>query len=235
MAEMEHQAVEPVVEAASAAEVVENMVPQSKVNEIVHERHKAGYEKGKREALAQWQAQQKAAEAASPLSVASIGGMPGLSAEQIRQLVAEEAKRAQAEHANAMYAQQVANQFIGKVLGVKEKYQDFDEVVDMGSLKDIPQVAELINEFDNTGDILYELKKHPHKMSSVITLLQQNLISDARRAVGNLSDSIKTNQTAGNVKQPSDPLNPVKPSTINHADNGERSIADLRSDPRYRC
>jgi hypothetical protein len=152
----------------------------------------------------------------------SIGGVQGVDEERIRQVYHEEAQRQAANQVN----NRVANDFVSKLDSAKKKYNDFDSVTEDLKIMNLPmQYVHIFNEFDNTGDMLYDLGKNPEKLGQIVPLFyDQNL---ARRALKKLSDSIKANETAIKQPQANPPLSQISTSPTG-VDNGNPSIAQLR-------
>lgn len=217
---------------ASVVPVVENksterMIPQSEVDKLVYGVKRESYEKGHREAQAAEEARR--AQMAAP-QAQSMGGMPQLSQEQIRNMIAEEAqKRAREEH-----ALRFANDFVGKLEAGKTKYDanDFDKTMQDLNLQSIPHVLELTGGVDNAADVMYHLGKNPTKLGSLVTLAYVNP-KLAQVEMHKLSESLRTNESASNVPSIKEPLTQIKRSTVG-ADTGKRTVADLRKDPRFR-
>jgi|ERR1043165_3406403 hypothetical protein len=100
-----------------------------------------------------------------------------------------------AQQANEWQAQQIAQQFLGKLTAAKDKYPDFEETLASLEVHKFPEVVQLANNFDNTADIMYELAKNPSKAVILKQCAQINL-NLATVELRRLSDSIKQNQTA---------------------------------------
>lgn len=214
--------------APAAEKPQEKLLKQSEVNEIIGSAKREAYEKGKRESLAEYQKSQAHVQQPNYNANQTIGGMPQLSDEKIRQLINEEAQKM----TNMAVAQKIANEFTQKMMAAKDKYPDFEQVVGELNLVDMPQIVNWANSLDNTADVMYELAKYPEKLSSVTVLAYTNP-RKATVLLQKLSDSIKQNESA--LKQPSasEPLSQIKPSTTG-TDNGSRTVSDLRKQPWLR-
>jgi hypothetical protein len=207
---------------ALQAQPSEKLIPQSKVNEIVHERTSAVAEKARREALDEFQRQHQQ----------SMGGMSAMSEQQIKDLISSESKKiAEQQTQQAMY-QKMVNEFVDKMRTGKSKYSDFDETVMPLDIPSIPHVVELANGADNTADIMYELGKNPSKVAiiSALAVTNPNL---AKIEMAKLSNSIKANQAAANQSDARMPLNQETPTNF-AADNGKMSRAELKKQPWLR-
>lgn len=213
-------------------EINEKLVPQSAVDKAVkHAKHLA-YEQGKKEALIALQSQNQDTPKnviENNQAIQSLGGMPALSAEQVKKMIVEHSEQ-QAQH---YHAHHIANEFLGKISTGKDKYPDFDETIDALELSTIPEVVQLANSFDNTADVMYELGKNPHKVASLLALSRLGNGKLAYLETKKLSDSIKQNQNA--LQQPTapEPLSQLKPSQVG-LDNGTLSIKELRKQSHLR-
>lgn len=122
-------------------------------------------------------------------------------------------------------------EFGEKCKSVEHDYDDFHEVLDPKLFNDpsIVQVALACNEFENAGDMLYELLNNGVKLSSVQDknpLIQQ-------RELKRLSDSLKSNKNASNRSMPREPLSKVSSSNVPTSDNGTRGPEYFRN--KFRC
>ena len=209
-------------ETASAPEP-EKMLPQSKVNELVGRTRQEERERMRRE----YESRQIAQPAAQPQQTQdpSIGGVSQLNEDRVRQLYREEAER----QALGVLNNRVATDFVSKLDAAKTKYQDFEKVTEDLKIMNLPMnYVHLFNEFDNAGDMLYDLGKNPEKLGQIVPLFyDQNL---ARRALKKLSDSIKTNEIAVKQPQANPPLSQISPSPTG-VDNGKMNVSDLRRQP----
>lgn len=193
----------------------EKVLKQSEVNELVGRIKHEAYQKGLREAQAQ--------QPQSMPQGQSMGGMPQLTEEQVRQMIADEAHK----QSQVAAAHNMLTSFAQKMQNGKSKYQDFDETVaNLGDLRNIPHVIQLAEEAGNTEDVMYELGKNPGKVATLTTLSYVNP-QLAKLEMKKLSDSIKKNQEAQNIPDVSEPLSQIKPSTVG-TDNGSLSIRDLK-------
>lgn len=213
---------------AQAPVMQEKMIPQSKVNEIVTARlHR------EREALEeQYRGKQ------------SMGGMPAQSAfdkdalmEEMKSVWRSEIEKQQREAEEAQQKAQidrVAQEYLEKMKAGPELYEDFQEVTKGFSPAKYPQVTILAGQMDNTPDIIYELRKHPSKLTHLHVLALTDP-EEAQAEMTRLSKSIKRNEEAlaTNSKSPT-PLSKLKSSARAGQDTGKRTVSDLRRDPRFR-
>lgn len=194
----------------------DKLLPQEKVNELISKAKHASYEKGKREALDEYQRQ----------APQSMGGIQQLTEEQVRQMIADEAQR---QNQNAQ-AQHLLDEFSQQYHAGKGKYSDFDETVsNLGKLEMIPQVVQLATSTGIAGDVMYELGKNPSKVASLMTLAYINP-DLAKKEMLKLAESIKKNQDAQQVPNTHEPLSQIRPSNAG-TDNGSNAVRDLRKKP----
>jgi hypothetical protein len=152
-----------------------------------------------------------------------MGGMPAITEDHIRQLIAEESQKQ--THTAAAHSM-LAN-FATQMGGGTKKYSDFDETVaGLGDLSQIPHIVQLATESGMADDVLYELGKNPSKVAT-LTILSSLNPQLAKIETQKLRDSIVKNQTASQSPEVPSPLSQITPSTVG-TDNGTRSVKDLR-------
>lgn len=230
--------VTPVSQSSSAgeshapSEKQERLFTQQEVNDLVG--------RNKREAVERFQRQQMAKLSQNQDGSSQDGHQNASygSSDEIRRIAAEESQRlmdkstADAQrNAQMESANRIATEFFTKLGTGKEKYQDFEKVMSDVEFQAIPHVVELANMTDNTADLMYELAKNPSKIANIQQLIA---ISPklAYAEMQKLSQSIKDNESAANVKLPNSPLSQLRPSSNTGADNGVLSVKDLRA--KYR-
>lgn len=224
----------------------EKVLTQSEVNEIVRRRTAEAAERARQEeraALAQVAQQQSQ-------SGGSLGGMsnPNLTAEQVRQMIAEE-RQAQAtayeqsvEQRRQASIQAEYDGLIGRsrsrLVQAEQKYPDIGQVVqrlklDFGRNSVILQLADQLG--DKMPDVLYDLGKpgNEAKMTTIFGLLQNGHDEVALEKLQSLANSIAVNEKAAQQRQPEPPLSTFSASVSSTgSDNGERTVADFKQ--RYR-
>jgi hypothetical protein len=216
---MQHQSsIAPMATPIQAQGVPEEKVlKQSEVDELVFRLKHEAYEKGKRDAHVQ--NPQSALEPAGQ----SMGGMPQVTEDHVRQMIADEAQK-QTQMAGV---QQTLSNFVDQMKAGKGKYSDFDETVaKLGNFQNIPHIVKMATDTGIAGDVIYELGRNPGKVASLTTLAYINP-QLAEHEMKKLVDSIKTNDQASKEPSVSEPLSQVKPSTVG-TDNGSNSVRDLR-------
>jgi len=149
-----------------------------------------------------------------------------IAAEEITKLhskMAEEAHRSQQERD----AQRIVQEFLGKVVAEKDKYNDFDQVVGDVELAQFPNTVQLLHGYvDNVSDVMYELAKDPIKMSQ-LEILARTSQKGAVKAIQGLSKSIKDNQEGVKMRNAKEPLDQLRPSNTG-TDSGDMSVRDYR-------
>lgn len=215
-------------EMQSEESVSEKMLPQSEVNRIIAREKREAKERAKREAMAELERQTKLSQMKQQSDEPNFSN---LTEADVQRLIEEQAQK-QAELAMAT---KTAHEFMGKLETAKPKYEDFDDVIQDLDLPSIPEIAELSNMVENTGDVIYELGKNPSKLVDILTLHGRNP-KLAERAMKMLSDSIRQNDAAQNQEFPDQPLKQFKRSAMTSNDNNvnSMSISDLRNMPWLR-
>lgn len=216
------------------------VIPKKHISDIVtRERHDA-YNKGRRDAMSELEAQ-RAAEAAqvqpqaAPVAQQSgnvgMGGMPQVTQEQIQQMIAQEAKklddqrRLEAEQQSHYHtAQQVAQNFNSQMANGKAKRPDFDEKVKDLDFSGMSPIVHLAAETGIADEIMVDLADNPQKITHLM-MLAHTQPKLAQREMAKLAASIKANQQAAKQAAPRDPLDQITPSTVG-TDNGNMSVAD---------
>lgn len=194
----------------------EKLLSQNEVNDIVGKVRHAGYEKGRKDAMAE--------------TKDSAMSNPQLTEDQIRQMMREEASKVQEEQFRQQAAHHILSEFSTKMSSGKERYPDFEEKVAGLDLAKIPQIIQLANATDNTADVMYELANKPYKVGNILSLLN-SAPHLAIAEMQNLSNSIKTNQKAAQtVSSAREPLSSFRPSNAG-IDNGVKSVGDFRKMP----
>jgi len=156
-----------------------------------------------------------------------MGGMAQLSAADIERMIAEKAPQMLQEHILNIETKQMVNSFVAKMQAAEAKYPGLEAKLNDLDYNSLAPLIGVANEMDNTGDIMKELIDNPMKMGNLLTL-QYTQPALARRAMLELSNSIKTNQEAlAQEKQAQDPMSQLKPSNAG-IDNSTMSVSDFR-------
>jgi hypothetical protein len=157
----------------------------------------------------------------------------------IRRMAAEEAQRLRDEWVNDAQnrseqdnAQRIVKSFWDKISTGKDKYEDFEKITGDIEYARFPNVVQLLAEhMDNADDMLYELGKDRFKMSQLEQLSQMSP-KDAMVQAKRLSDSIRNNAQARNVRTPNSPLSQQRPSNVG-TDGGAMTMPELKA--KYRA
>lgn len=206
----------------------EKLVPQSLVNKIAHERHLAGYEKGKAEA-----------------SSSSVQSSATISVDQLEQFyqekrkqekIAEEKEMKELLEAQDRYRLQKAEERVAaeaeimtkKIMESSNKYDDFQESIKSVKIND-PGLLLSLREIDNPADVVYALSKDVLLKNSLMNLLQSNneeTINEGIAYIKKYAETVKNNQASKDKLAPA-PLSHIKPSST-AVDMRKATIADLR-------
>lgn len=221
--DMNQPPVEPVVQ-----QQAERLFKQSELNEIVG--------RAKHEAVESFKRQQQQVQ--QPQQAAN--SQRYLSEEDIKRVAAEELSRQKSEwekesleRAYAEAAQRIVDTYKQKIATGKDKYQDFDTVTNSVDMRYYPNVVQLLAEYvDNASDVLYDLAKNRSKLYQLESACQHNP-QDAIYEIKRLSESIKSNETASQIKHANTPLSQQRPSNTGMDSGLPLSVRDYKR--KYRC
>ena len=163
-----------------------------------------------------------------------------LSEDDVRRMTSEEMARQRdewaresQERANVEMAERIAANYHQKISSGREKYADFDKVVNEVNMQYYPRVVHLLAEYvDNSHDVLYDLANKRTKLHEIESLYERNP-NDAIHEIRRLSESIKRNEEANQVKTPNSPLSQAKSSNIGMDSGSTLSWNDLKR--KYRA
>ena len=137
----------------------------------------------------------------------------------------------EAEHKAAM--EQVAQNYFLKVGKGAELFDDFNEVMKDFQPANFANTVFLASEVDNTPEVMYELRKNPHKLAQ-IDMMARTDPNMAREMMQSLSKSIAENKQAMQSNpEVKEPLSRLKSSTVG-ADTGVKTLRDLKNSPLLR-
>jgi hypothetical protein len=149
--------------------------------------------------------------------------MPMTDDERLRQIALEELSKQRAVD-QANYESQVRqeqgtrilNELKAKASAAKSKIEDFNKVVsdDFQTFAKTPEVLLLANQFDNGGEMLYDMAKNPAKIAQITMMERMGMNQEAYLEMKRLSDSIKLNEMSANQPKPKMPLSQIQPSTV---------------------
>lgn len=195
--------------------------------------------RAKRDAVESYKRQQQSQQSqhARPDSgYESQYSQPQSSDDHIRRIASEEAQR----HREAFEAQtqqrleenqakDLVQKFFNKISSGKEKYQDFDTVTGGLDLRPFPWSVQMMTDnVDNTTDVLYELSKNPIKLDQIERLAERSP-QLAVKELQRLSQSIKDNEAAKNIKLPGEPLSQLRQTNMGLSSGEARTPSDFRA------
>jgi len=228
---MQPEMAQPAPVAPAAPAMQEKMLPQSEVNALVGKVKADAYEKARREVMGG----QGGMGQPNP-QAAQLMAQGGLSEDQVRSMMRDEAQRINAEQAQMLEAQRIVGEFATKMDTGKEAYADFEDTVRQVNLRTIPEIVQLANSVPNTPDIMYYISKNPYKIAQFKQLAA--LDADARRQgfqsnlamqeMMRLSNSISNNKQAVTQVQTKEPLGQMKPSTGTVDSSAPMTLADMK-------
>lgn len=205
------------------------LLTNEEVDRIAVAKKNEGYNKGYKDAFAQFQQQPQ--QIPQQNYGQSVGGMQQLSPNDIQKMIAEHHQnllmQQQQQHQQEK-ANQLAQLYFGKLQQAKTKYPDFDEVISNLNYE-APGMANIVHmatSLDNTGDVMYDLRKNPDKLANLMILAERQP-AIAQQKLMDLSASIKQNEAAKNMQMPDEPLSQHKPSNVG-SDNGNLSLRALK-------
>ncbi len=207
------------------------------VADVVKRERLRAYEKGKREALMQQDMQQQAPEMGGmgqqqqPVqqTQGNLGGMPQMSEEQIRQLIAQQVPQHLQQQAQEYQSKQFVDSFVNKMQAAEQKYPGLEEKLNNldWSKPKTRAIVEMANSLENTGDIMNELIDNPEKMGIILNLVDEQPFL-AKQKLMSLSNSIKQNEAATAQHQSTNaPLSQMKPSANAGMADGAMSVSDF--------
>jgi hypothetical protein len=208
----------------------ERMLPQSKVNELVGNARREGAEAASVRAVDDYKRQQaQEAQARQPNNsqVNHSDDYIERKALEVLDRQKTEWERQNQEKQQAEFADRVVTTYKQKIAAGKDKYQDFEAVTNTVNMSRYPNVVQLLAEYvDNASDILYSLAQRRGKLAEIETLCERSP-EDAVYEMRRLSDSIKANESASQMKNSKAPLSQQRPSNTG-TDSGPLSIADYK-------
>jgi hypothetical protein len=204
---------------------------QHQINDLVKGAKEAGYHKGKSDALAEFQAQ-SVPQATQNISGNSMGGMPNVDPNAVRQMVEEHAAKFYQNQMMQQSAHQTAHQFQSKMIEARNRIPGFDEKMSkLGSLTNFPEIVHLANSVPNTGEVMADLADNPQKISSLLVLHARSPQAAATE-MQRLAHSIQTNQAGQQERSAPEPLDQIKPSVNAGNSDTVASIKHFKS--KYR-
>lgn len=126
-------------------------------------------------------------------------------------------------------ATQIANNFVQKLQNSKDSLPDLDQKLKDLDLVNNPLLVSMTNKVDKTAEVLYKLAEDPDKYAKILTLAEKSP-NMAMRALNDMSNSIKQNETAKKQPIADKPINQIKQSTSGTSGNldiHKCSISDM--------
>lgn len=206
--------------------------------DVVKREKEKAFERGKRHMMEELQQQQQQAQPAPqpiPQPVQqpqSLGGMPQLSQDDVMRMIAERTPQLLQQQREQDHAHNMANGFVQKMRAAEARHPGLESKLNELDYTHLGPVIKLVDSMDNPADIMKELVDNPMKMGNLVTLAhtQPNM---AKKAMFDLSNSIKQNQTAlAQEAQASEPLGQITPSNVGSDSGSKGSVRDFKN--RYR-
>jgi hypothetical protein len=196
------------------------VLQQHEINAMVGGAKQKGFEKGYQQAKAELMSQ-KPNDAMQPNQPQNF--TPTDNDSRLRQIALEELSKQRAiETANWEAKQReeagtrILNELNTKASSAKAKFEDYDKVVRPGfsNFEKTPEVLLLAHQFDNSGEMLYDMAKNPGKIAQITIMAKLGMNDEAYSEMKKLSDSIKVNEMSANQPKPKMPLSQVNPSNV---------------------
>ncbi len=210
---------QPTVEAQPEAKVLQ----QHEINALVAGSKQKGYEKGKNEGYQQAKAELMAnINPVQPPVYANASATTDHDS-RLRQIAMEELSKQRAvDQANWEAKQRteagtkILNELKAKSAAALPKFEDYEKVVhkEFENFEKVPEVLALANNFDNAGEMLYDIGKNPVKMLNIVSMVRAGMVNEAYSEMKKLSDSIKVNEMSANQPKAKTPLSQVNPSIV---------------------
>jgi len=212
---------QPTIEAQPEAKLMQ----QHEINALVGGAKQKGYEKGKNEGYQQAKAELMATMQPQPVSAPAIANAnsPIDHEAKLRQIAMEELSKQRAvEQANweaqqrEAAGQKILSELKAKTAAAMPKFEDYEKVVhkEFQNFEKAPEVLALANNFDNAGEMLYDIGKNPIKMLNIVSMVRAGMGNEAYLEMKKLSDSIKVNEMSANQPKAKTPLSQVNPSIV---------------------
>ncbi len=229
---------QPIAEASQETAVQEDMLPKSRVEELV----KKAKLKGRDSMQAELDALK--AENQALKTNGSMGGMaaaPAVDQEAIERQVMEriekkfqESNQKREEEEKNARAQNVANTYFSKMSNGSEHFDDFDKVVSDFNPAAHSNLVALVSEMDNVPHIMHDLITNPSKLANASFLAERDPRA-AQSMLAKLGESIRTNQQAKAMEKDAPaPISRMSSSVTGQDDGKVNSLRDFKANPRYR-
>lgn len=213
----------------------EELVPKSRVNEIVQKRMAEAAEKARREAEAHYK-QQLEAQQRQSMQQAQVSGQVQPSVDEITAQVQNRLMQEFSQRQQEQEMQNVANNYLNKMAAGKDSYEDFNEVTKDFDPAEFPQLVYLVAGMDGAADVIYDLAQNPLKLAAMHTLAQ-SAPKKAQSELLKIANSIRDNRQAvaeAESQQSDEPLSRMQPSRLGASNGKPQTISDLRAQPWLR-
>ena len=210
-----------------STESSEQMIAQSRVNDIVAANKKAAQERGYRQAMAEFNnnGQQHSAPSASTQYA------PGVSQEDVKSIIAEQLKAQEERLSQERYqadvvreAQRVQNELNDKFAAAREKIPDLDNYVNDGFLVRNAELAFAANNYPNAAEMLHHLSGDLSKLGAIKALDP----GDQARALALLSKSLTNNEISKSIPVSNRPISHATHSSTMSPSGSKRTMNDFR-------
>lgn len=200
------------------------VMQQHEINALVGGAKQKGFDKGYQQAKAELMAQMpNSPTMQAPMSLSHTAMQSADEEARLRRIATEElskqrdidAAKWKAEQESA-YGTKILNDLNTKSSAAKTKFEDYDKVVKpgYGNFVQTPEVLLLANQFDNSGEMLYDMAKNPGKIAQIAMMSKLGMNDEAYSEMKKLSDSIKVNEMSANQPKPKMPLSQINPSNV---------------------
>lgn len=208
---------------------VEKSIPQSQFDKAAGAIRAQGREYAEqraREAVEEYKKTQQQQYSQPVQQQSNLGGMsPGMTPEQVRQIVAEQAETQRWQGV----LQHAENTFAAKIQAHKAQMPDIDEKLRSFGIEKFPELVILANSVENTGAVIEDLLKNPIKAAQLVQAARTPGMDHlAIQAMNELSNSIKMNLAGHAAPRANAPLSQLTPSNTGTSD-GAMSQSELRS------
>jgi|SRR6185503_681638 len=212
------------------AQPQDEMLPKSRVNEIVQREKAKAADKARREAEEHYK-QQLAMQQNQAVTNTQVQGNLQPAVDDIYQQVQNRFMQEMQQRQHESEMQNIANSYINKMASGKDSYEDFSEVTKDFDPSEFPQLVYLVAGIDNAADVIYDLAQNPMKLAAMHTLAQ-SAPKKAQSELLKIANSIRNNRQAAQEadgQQSNEPLSRLQPSRIGASNGKPQSISDLRN------
>jgi hypothetical protein len=209
--------------------IQEQMVPQSKVNEIVGREKRLAEQRAQRDLEAKHQQELEAMRnQGQNFDVNAIEERAAAKAEERMQAKFEEQQREHQKQQYVQYLDNVAGNYVEKMKAGPSLYDDFQQVTAEFEPKEFKDLLFAAHDMPELPDIIYELSQDGDRLNRLDNLASKSP-KMAKRELQKLAESIKVNKQAKqNNPSINPPLKSIKPSTAAGVSDGKMNLKDLK-------